>query len=93
MAQAKILRAYSMFAISCQSERVLFHCRYLYNGGDGKWIHCVHLACLRNRSKLDYPHIFDHPVRSLKELADHCIITETEALVNSSPRSLALEMQ
>ena len=25
------------------------YCRYLYNGGDGKWIHCVHLACLRNR--------------------------------------------
>ena len=20
---------------------------YLYNGGDGKWIHCVHLALLR----------------------------------------------
>ena len=22
---------------------------YLYNDGDGKWIHCAHLACLRNR--------------------------------------------
>ena len=20
---------------------------YLYNEGDGKWIHCAHLACLR----------------------------------------------
>ena len=24
---------------------------YLYNNGDGKWIHCVHLACLRNRDR------------------------------------------
>ena len=22
---------------------------YLYNNGDGSWIHCAHLACLRNR--------------------------------------------
>lgn len=22
---------------------------YLYNNGDGAWIHCAHLACLRNR--------------------------------------------
>ncbi len=22
---------------------------YLYNNGDGQWIHCAHLACLRNR--------------------------------------------
>lgn len=25
--------------------------QYLYNGGAGKWIHCVHLACLRNRDR------------------------------------------
>ena len=24
---------------------------YLYNGGEGKWIHCAHLACLRNRDR------------------------------------------
>ena len=24
---------------------------YLYNGGKGKWIHCAHLACLRNRDR------------------------------------------
>ena len=24
---------------------------YLYNGGAGKWIHCAHLACLRNRDR------------------------------------------
>ena len=24
---------------------------YLYNDGDGKWIHCAHLACLRNRDR------------------------------------------
>ena len=24
---------------------------YIYNGGDGKWIHCAHLACLRNRDR------------------------------------------
>ena len=24
---------------------------YLYNGGQGKWIHCAHLACLRNRDR------------------------------------------
>ena len=24
---------------------------YLYNEGQGKWIHCVHLACLRNRDR------------------------------------------
>ena len=24
---------------------------YLYNRGDGKWIHCAHLACLRNRDR------------------------------------------
>ena len=24
---------------------------YLYNNGDGKWIHCAHLACLRNRDR------------------------------------------
>jgi hypothetical protein len=22
---------------------------YLYNNGNGQWIHCAHLACLRNR--------------------------------------------
>ena len=26
-------------------------CPYLYNNGDGKWIHCAHLACLRNRDR------------------------------------------
>ena len=31
------------------AKTYLLDCRYLYNGGDGKWIHCVHLACLRNR--------------------------------------------
>jgi hypothetical protein len=24
---------------------------YLYNNGDGTWIHCAHLACLRNREE------------------------------------------
>ena len=24
---------------------------YLYNNGDGKWIHCALLACLRNRDR------------------------------------------
>ena len=27
---------------------------YLYNNGDGKWIHCAHLACLRNRLRQIY---------------------------------------
>ncbi|XP_023347314.1 uncharacterized protein LOC111716125, partial [Eurytemora carolleeae] len=25
--------------------------KYLYNNGKGKWIHCAHLACLRNRDR------------------------------------------
>ena len=24
---------------------------YLYNNGEGRWIHCAHLACLRNRDR------------------------------------------
>ena len=24
---------------------------YLYDNGNGKWIHCAHLACLRNRDR------------------------------------------
>ena len=36
-------------AIFLIAKTYLLDCRYLYNGGDGKWIHCVHLACLRNR--------------------------------------------
>ena len=52
---------------------------YLYNGGEGQWIHCAHLACLRNRDRplskqfpeiRVSPHLTRSPHLPLQDLGD-----------------------
>ena len=45
---------------------------YLYNNGDGKWIHCALLSCLRNRDRPKSKQFAEVLVRRVRKVMVSC---------------------